>query len=269
MGALTFTLKETPPERLDLSDVRPSRLAGKALAEIERMPVGTSRTGVLIGDVFAVTGDDAGELVFEGGSDRFDNIGRSLSGGTIRVGGDVGQYLGRGMTAGRIDVEGSARGPYAGTVMTGGVILIRGDAAAATAASVPGYKMGMAGGLIVIEGTAGALLGDRMRRGVVVVLGAAGELTGARMIGGTIVAGSVGARTGEGMKRGTVIAGAAGGVEPTFVPAGIYDASFLAVLRRWLRTEAGNAAAGAVPNAARRYRGDMAAMGQGELLVGG
>ena len=268
MGALTFTLKAEPPERVDLSELIPAVLADKPLDEVLAMPIGTPRTGLAVADVFTVSGTDAAEIVFAGGSARFDNVGRSLKDGTIRVEGDVGAFLGRGMKSGRIDVSGSVRGPYAATMMTGGVIAVAGDAPDATAASVPGAMHGMAGGLLVIGGSAGDLLGDRMRRGVIAVAGSVGALAGARMVGGTILAKSLGPRAGQAMKRGTLIAGAVADIEPTFVPSGDYGAAFLAILRKWLRDEAGPDAAALVPAKARRWRGDMASLGKGEILVG-
>ncbi|WP_181704110.1 formylmethanofuran dehydrogenase subunit C [Chthonobacter albigriseus] len=267
MAALGFTLRHAPPERLDLSPLIPAELAGKSLAEIEKIAVGTSRAGVRVGDVFAVSGEVGDEIRFEGHA-RLDNIGRSLNGGRIIVDGDVGAYLGRGMKKGAIEVSGSATGPYAGTMMTGGAIRIGGDAADGTAGSVPGAMHGMAGGLMVIAGAAGAYLGDRMRRGVIVVLGGTGDAAGARMVGGTIVADRLGTRAGAGMKRGTLIATAVDDLEPTFVPTGTYDGVFLAILAKHLATEAPEAE-DLVPARTRRFRGDMAALGKGEVLVGG
>lgn len=269
MAPLTFTLKARPPERLDLSDLVPGVLGGESRDAILARPIGTTRTGVTVGEVFDVTGEDVADIVFAGGSERFDNVGRSLAGGRIRVTGDVGAYCGRGMTGGRIVVDGSLCGPYAGTMMTGGALIVSGDAADATAAAVSGAMAGMAGGLMVVGGSAGDYLGDRMRRGVVAVLGEAGSAAGARMIGGTILARALGPRAGRSMKRGTLIAGRVDGVEPTFVPAGDYDHVFLAILRRWLAAEAGADAAALVPAAGRRYRGDMAGLGKGEIIVGG
>jgi formylmethanofuran dehydrogenase subunit C len=269
MAALTFTLKAEPPERVDLSEITPTGLAGRSLDAVLALPIGTTRSGLAVADVFSVSGTDAAEIVFAGGSGRFDNVGRSLKNGTIRVEGDVGAFLGRGMKSGRIDVAGSVRGPYAATMMTGGVIAVAGDVPDATAASVPGAMHGMAGGLLVVGGSAGDLLGDRMRRGVIAVAGSAGALAGARMVGGTILAARLGRRAGQFMKRGTLIAGAVDDIEPTFIPAGDYGAAFLAILRKWLRDEAGPAAAALVPSDARRYRGDMASLGKGEILVGG
>lgn len=267
MAALTFTATQPPPERLDLSPLIPERLAGLTVAEIERLPIGTSRLGVTVGDLFRVSGDEAGAIVIDGGSDRFDFVGRGLAAGTVRVTGDVGAHLGRAVKGGAITVDGSARGPHGGAAMTGGRIDIGGDAADATAGALPGAMHGMAGGLMVIGGNAGAYLGDRMRRGVIVVHGTVGEASGCRMIGGTIVAAHAGVRAGVGMKRGTLIAATVDDMEPTFVSAGAYDAAFLGLFRRWLTGEAGGTAAALVPARVHRFRGDMASLGKGEMLL--
>lgn len=265
MAALQFTLKEAPPERLDLKALTPTGLAGLSRAEIEALPIGTTRTGVALGAVFAVAGSDPSTIALEGDA-RLDNVGHGLAGGSIHVDGHVGAYLGRGMKSGSITVTGSATGPHAGAQMTGGTIRIDGDAAEATAGAVPGAMHGMAGGLMTIGGNAGRYLGDRMRRGVIVVLGSVGEAAASRMVGGTIVAGAFGARAGVGMKRGTLIGGSVEDLEPTFVPSGTYDAAFLAILAKYLQGEWADAA-DLVPARAARYRGDMAALGKGEILV--
>lgn len=268
MAALTFHLTQAPPERLDLSPLVPARLAGLTVAAIEALAIGTSRQGVAVGDVFRVSGDDAADVVIDGGSERYDFIGRDLAGGAIRVVGDVGAHLGRGVKSGTITVEGSVHGPHGGAGMTGGRIEIGGNAADATAGALPGAMHGMAGGLMVIRGRAKAYLGDRMRRGVIVVHGAVGEAAGCRMIGGTIVAPSAAARAGTGLKRGTLVFGTAEALEPTFVSAGTYDAAFLSLFRRWLAAEAGATAAALVPSLVHRHRGDMSSLGKGEILIG-
>lgn len=265
MDALSFTLKETPPERLDLTPLIPAELAGKSIREIEAIAIGTTKRGAKVGDVFQVSGSVGEEIRFSG-HERLDNIGRSLKDGRIVVDGDAGAYLGRGMKSGSITVSGSVCGPYAGTMMTGGTIRISGDAADATAASVPGAMHGMAGGLLVIDGSAGAYLGDRMRRGIVVVLGGVGDAAGARMVGGTLVAERFGTRAGAGMKRGTLIARAVDDLEPTFVPTGTYDGVFLAILAKHLGQQVPEAE-DLVPARTHRFRGDMAALGKGEVMV--
>lgn len=268
MAALTFTLRANPPERLDLSPLVPARLAGLDRARIEALVIGTSRAALTVGDVFQVSGDDPAEIRIEGGSDRLDFVGAGLKAGAIRVSGDVGAYLGRGMVSGTITVDGSVHGPHAAAGMKSGALHVAGDVVDALGGAVPGAMHGMAGGLVVVGGSAGAYVGDRMRRGVIVVLGSAGEAAGARMIGGTILAARLGTRAGDGMKRGTLVAGAVDEIEPGFVSAGDYSAAFLGLLQRWIRREAGAAAADLVPTRADRWRGDMATGGKGELIVG-
>ena len=56
MTGLTFTLRAEPGERLDLSALLPSRLAGLAVSDIERIAIGTTRHPLHVGDVFSVTG---------------------------------------------------------------------------------------------------------------------------------------------------------------------------------------------------------------------
>lgn len=265
MAALQFTLKETPPERLDLKALIPASLAGLSKTEIERTPVGTSRTGLRLGDIFKVAGTDPDSIVIEG-HPRLDNVGLGLKAGSIHVDGSVGAYLGRGMKSGSITVTGSVVGPYAATQMHGGTIRVDGDVGDGAAGAIPGAMHGMAGGLLTIGGNTGDYLGDRMRRGVVVVLGTTGAAAGARMVGGTIVASALGPRAGVGMKRGTLIAAKVDDLEPTFVPSGTYDAAFLAILTKYLSGE-WEEAADLVPARAHRYRGDMASLGHGELLV--
>lgn len=268
MTGLTFTLREAPPERLDLSPLTPARLAGLSCAKIERIAIGTTRLGVAVGDVFRLSGEDAADLVFAGGSTRFDRLGSGLDGGSIRLEGDAGGYLGLAMAGGTITVAGSLTGPYGGSAMTGGLIRVAGHAADATAAALPGAVAGMAGGTLIVGGRAGELVGDRMRGGVILVAGGAGRLCAARMLGGTIVAASLGPRAGQGMRRGTLIAGSADDIEPTFVFAGRYAQAFLPLLGNWVGGIAGEAFARLVPTSADRYRGDMADVGEGELLIG-
>ncbi|WP_181706937.1 formylmethanofuran dehydrogenase subunit C [Chthonobacter rhizosphaerae] len=266
MAALTFTLKATPPERLDLSALVPARLTGLSAAEIAALAIGSTRSGVTLGDMFDIAGDDPTEIRITG-HERLDNVGRGLTGGTIAVDGDVGIYAGRAMKAGTVTVSGSVKGPYLGTAMTGGAIRVAGDAADAVGGAVPGAMHGQAGGLIVVGGSVGDYAGDRMRRGVLVVKGYVGDAAGVRMVGGTIVARALGTRAGLGMKRGTLIGKTVADLEPTFVPTGTYDFPFLALLRRYLETEAPGTGALVPQKNPRRYRGDMAALGKGEIIV--
>ncbi|ODN71355.1 hypothetical protein [Methylobrevis pamukkalensis] len=130
----------------------------------------------------------------------------------------------------------------------------------------PGAMAGMAGGLVLVGGTAGASAGDRMRRGTIAILGGTGPTAGARMSGGTLLAPSFGANAGFLMRRGTMIATSGDIPSSTFVEAGMYELPFLGLLRAHLQTKMARAAH-LVPARARRFRGDMAMLGKGELLI--
>ena len=64
MTGLTFRKREEPAERLDLSPLTPSRLAGMAERDIAALAVGTSRMGLRVGDVFDVAMGDAAAIRF-------------------------------------------------------------------------------------------------------------------------------------------------------------------------------------------------------------
>ena len=80
-----LTLRGAPPERLDLNGITPLALSLLSEAEAARLPVGTSRRGLTLGDCFAIRLDGSADLVIEGGHERLDRVGASLSAGTIRV----------------------------------------------------------------------------------------------------------------------------------------------------------------------------------------
>ncbi|KAB1072003.1 formylmethanofuran dehydrogenase subunit C [Methylobacterium planeticum] len=257
-----LTLREAPPERLDLLDITPLALSGLSEAEAARIPVGTTRRGLTLGDCFTVRLDRSDTLVIEGGSGRLDRVGAALSEGTIRVSGDVGQRLGEGMAGGSLHVEGAA-GPFAGTGATGGLITIGGDAGDHAGGAVYAAKAGLDGATLVIRGRAGDHLGDRMRRGLIVA-GEAGDFAGSRMIAGTLAALGVGDHPGFGMRRGTMLLGRHGAMSPTFVATGAHDLVFLRLLARSLRALSpahADLAAGALT----RYSGDLATLGKGEI----
>ena len=266
MKALTFRLKEEPPERLDLSPLTPQKLAGMVRGDIEKIRIGMSKRGLLVDDVFKLTGADAGAIVFEGGSTRFDRVGAELAEGSVRVVGDVGAQAGRLMQGGALTVEGSA-GPHAGSGMRGGRLEITGDAGDQLGGPLAGEMAGMKGGVLVVRGRAGAHAGDRMRRGLIAVLKGAGDHAGCRMIAGTIVVtGGVGDLPGYLMRRGSILLDRAPQhLSPSFVECGAPDISFAAVLDRHLIAE-GILRRPLLGRAPRKYGGDNAVLGLGEIL---
>lgn len=257
-----LTLRQAPPERLDFLNIAPLALSALSQAEAERLPVGTTRRGLVLGDCFSVSLDRSDTLTIEGGHERLDRVGAALSEGAIRVVGDVGQRLGAGMAGGTLSVSGDA-GPFAGAGASAGTITIAGDAGDHAGGAVYGARAGLDGATLIVAGTAGRHLGDRMRRGLILVE-RAGDYAGSRMIAGTIAAGSVGDDPGYGMRRGTLLVGAHGRLTPTFVETGSHDLVFLRLLARSLRALSprhADLAAGPL----RRYSGDLATIAKGEI----
>jgi formylmethanofuran dehydrogenase subunit C len=263
--ALSFRLAAKPEQRLDLSPLTPSKLAGLGIRDIEALTIGTTREPVTVGDMFKVKGNDAAKLRLVGTDGRCDRIGQGLTEGEIVVDGDAGAYLGAAMRGGALIVNGSA-GPFAGGGMAGGTVDIAGSAGERAAGVIVGETFGMRGGKLSIGGKAGPMLGERMRRGLVIVAGGAGDYAGARMIAGTILLkGRVGRYAGYGLRRGTLILGKEPDqLLPTFGDCGVLDFNWLRVLDGYLRETDARVK---VKARARRLMGDMAVLGKGEMLI--
>ena len=242
MKPLVLTLKERPPERLDLSPLLPHLLAGKTAAEIARIGVQTTRRPLVVGDVFRLRMGDVGRIHIEDGCDRLDWIGHGMADGEIVVDGDAGSQAGRLMTGGRVTITGSA-GPWAASGMRGGVVIVRGDA--------------------------GERTGDRLRRGTIVVEGRAGAWAGSRLIAGTLyVAGPAGPLPGYLMRRGTIVLGSPATLSPTFIDCGRHELIALPLLAMSVARYSARASK-VLHRSLRRFAGDMAVLGKGEVFAAG
>jgi formylmethanofuran dehydrogenase subunit C len=267
MTAITFTLQGKPDQRLDLSGLTPNRLAGLSEAEIAVIPVGSRRQKLLAGEAFRITAGRTETVHIVGADGTFDRIGEGMTCGAIQVDGDAGAYAGRGMKGGALVVRGNA-GPWAGTRMEGGRIDIHGNAGDFLGGAMPGEMQGLVNGVIIVRGDAGARAGDRMRRGLIVIEGRAGDYAGSRMIAGTLAAiGGAGNLPGYQLRRGTIILGGkVGEWTPTFVDCGPQDLTVAQLVARSIKghgalATAERLAAGPV----RRFAGDMAVLGKGEI----
>jgi len=269
MRPLLLTLKERPPQRLDLSGLLPELLAEKSAAEIARIGVETTRKPVTVGDVFRVRTGDARHIRIEGGCDRLDWIGHGMTSGEIVVEGDAGSQAGRLMAGGTLTITGNA-GPWAGSAMRGGEIEIRGSAGERLGGPLPGETAGMRGGMLIVRGDAGGRAADRMRRGTIVVEGRAGAWAGSRMIAGTlIVGGPAGPLPGYLMRRGTIVLGASTAeMSPTFVDCGTHELTALRLLAAFLARYSARAAR-LLRRPLRRLAGDTAVLGKGEIFLSG
>ncbi len=267
MKPFTFTLRQEPPQRVDLSALTPDRLAGKSVAEIEKIEIGTTRASIKAGDVFRIAEGDLKNVRYEGGSARFDLIGaKLLPGFSIHVEGDVGAQLGRLAKSGRITVSGSA-GVYAASGNEGAHIEIRGDVGDLLAAPLAGELAGMSGGRVVVRGRAGARAGDRLRRGILIIEGDAGDDLGSRFIAGTIIAlGKTPGRVGYLNKRGSIVLAKRPDLPPTYVDCGPQNLTFAKLYARGLKADSAGAAA-VLSGRLQRFGGDTSVYGKGEILT--
>jgi formylmethanofuran dehydrogenase subunit C len=263
---LVLTLKARPDQRLDLSPLVPQRLAGKSALAIAKLELQTTRTQVTVGDAFHVRAGDPRNIRIEADCDRIDQVGESMTAGSITVDGSVGSQAGRLMAGGRLKIEGDA-GPWVGSGMTGGEIENIRSAGDRLGGPLPGEMSGMRGGVVVVRGNVGDRVGDRMRRGVIIVEGGAGNHAGSRMIAGTlIVRRKAGPLPGYLMRRGTIVLGdGSDELSPTFLDGGIHELVAMRLLGAFVNRHSVKAAT-ALRRPLRRLAGDMAVLGKGELF---
>lgn len=268
MSALTFSLKNRPEQRVDMSPLVCQKLMGMEPAEIAAMTLQNGRRKVRVDELFKLSGSDAQRIVIQNSFGKLDFIGKALEGGSITVEGDAGAYLGLGMTKGTIHVSGNA-GIFAACEMKNGMITIQGDAGDFLGAALPGNKMGMKGGIVIVKGNAGERVGDHMRRGNILIEGNAGDYCGSRMTAGTIaVMGQTGRYLGYAMRRGTLLLWTPPQLSASFNDCGSHTLEFLPILFASFRSlDSKFSNANVAFNRVRRYGGDMSELGRGEVLV--
>ena len=266
MKPLILTLRGRPEQRLDMAPLTAHRLAGMTAKEIEKIELHTTRRRVVVGEAFRLRMGDATNMCIEESCDRLDQIGQGMAGGEILVDGNLGARAGRLMSDGRLTIRGNA-GPWTASGMTGGAIEITGDADGYLGAPGNGEIAGMRGGVVVVRGNAGDRVGDRMRRGIIIVEGNAGAYAGSRMIAGTLViAGRAGPLPGYLMRRGTIVLGeGTDKVSPTFIDCGAHDLVALQLMASYIANYS-SLAAGLFKSPLRRFAGDTAVFGKGEIF---
>ncbi len=270
MSGITLTFRGTGGSRIpiDADSLTPDLFRDREEAEIAKLPVHHGNVAGCVGDFFTVRGGRSNEAVIEGDLARVKGIGAAMSGGTLRIEGNVGMHVGAGMSGGRIEVRGDAE-DWAGAEMTGGLLWIRGNAGNRAGSAYRGSRHGMRGGVVLVEGNAGHEVGGYMRRGCVVVKGDVQDFAGARMSSGTVlVFGGAGIRAGGGMKRGTIVVYRPPVILPTFKRTAVFTPLFLTVQLKALRRIGFPLPDGVErPRPFLRYHGDLAELGKGEILV--
>lgn len=267
MSALSLRLLTPPAERLDMSGLTPAALAGFSNGEISRLALGTGQNASRVGDYFKVEGSSGDTLVIETASDHLDYIGSESGAGTIIVEGDAGAYAGRRMRGGRLEIRGNA-GLFLASSLEDGIVIVTGSVGDNLGAPLRGDSEGLTGGTVVVRGDVGDSAGARMRRGSIIVSGKIGSAAGERMLGGTIwTAAGFGTDAGVQMRRGTLIAPSVEKMRPTFLDCGLHELGILAIMNRYYTATLGEWAPAPITGPVRRFAGDMASIGRGEILL--
>jgi formylmethanofuran dehydrogenase subunit C len=267
MTRTILTLKERPHVPLEAEVLVPDVIAGLGHNEVRALPVVLGKRLYRLDDFFEVEGAGSEELEIRGDAGRVKWIGRGMTRGRIAIQGNAGMHLGAYMKGGTIDVTGNAS-DWAGAEMRGGTIHIHGDAGGQIGAAYRGSLAGMNGGMILIDGSAGIEVGMRMKRGLIAVRGRVRDFAGLQMKGGTIVLmGGAELRTGAWMIRGTIISLVPVRPMPTFSHACTYNPVFARLYAKHLQSLGFSIPYEAGEGSYRRYTGDAAVPGKGEILV--
>jgi formylmethanofuran dehydrogenase subunit C len=248
-GGITARLRKPLDVRADLSAVLAGSWSGRTAAEIAKQPAHlAAESSIPMGDLFELAGEPQGRIRFEGDLANADRLGAGLSEGEVIVEGNVGDETGMGMSGGVIDVRGNAG------ARTGGA---EGDA-----------RRGMTGGELLVRGAAGPEPGIRMRRGLLVVTGDVASLAGPGMIAGTVIVfGNTGTAPGRWSKRGSIVALGPVTIPPTYRYACTYRPDHLRLTLLRLRRRFDLAIEERyISGFFRRYSGDLADLGKGEIL---
>lgn len=248
-GGLLAHLKAPLQQRGDFSEVVAGSWTTLSAREMADRPVYLERDGsVPLGDLFEVTGNPEGRIRFVGDLERADRLGAGLSEGEVMVEGNVGREAGLALAGGSLDIRGNA-GPRTGSAPLG-------------------FKRGMTGGELVVRGSAGPEAGTAMRRGLLVIAKSAGDRTGLNMIAGNVIIfGSAGSNTGLWSKRGSVVA--LGKITPpaTYSYVCTYQPAVVRLMLTRLSVRYGlSVQRKHLTGFYRRYSGDMAELGKGEIL---
>lgn len=263
---ITLTLRAPIARPLDADAIAPDRLAALDARQISALQLWDGRTAVALGDVFTVTGDRSPNVVLEGDLAQLHGVGTLMSAGTLEVLGSIGRSLGARMRGGAIKVGGNA-GDDAGAAMAGGSIVVASNAGDRVGGAVQGASKGMTGGEIIVRGAVGREAGARMRRGTL-YCASSGLGAGTGMIAGNIiVSGTIGDGVGAGNKRGTIVALGDVRVPPTYAYACTYRPPHLSLMLLSLRKRFALPVDDAhLHGLFKRYSGDLADIGKGEIL---
>lgn len=198
--------------KLEADVITPDSFAGKSAEEIGNLSIWQGPKIYPLSEFFEVIGSggiSAAETLIhiKGDAMRVKRIGEGMSAGKIEITGSAGMHVGTGMKGGEILVCGDADS-WAGMEMTGGLLHIKGNAGDHVGCAYRGKWHGMKGGRIVIEGSARHQLGGGMDGGEILVEGNVEGFCGIRQNGGLIVVKGRALRgVGAEMAGGTIVIG--------------------------------------------------------------
>ncbi|WP_332881605.1 formylmethanofuran dehydrogenase subunit C [Methanosarcina horonobensis] len=198
--------------KLEADVITPDSFAGKTSEEIGALSIWQGPKTYPLSDFFEVIGNagsSASETLIriKGDAMRIKRIGEGMSAGKIEIEGSAGMHVGTGMKGGEIVVYGDADS-WAGMEILGGLLHIKGNAGDHVGCAYRGKWHGMKGGCIVIEGSARHQLGGGMDGGEILVEGNVEGFCGIRQNGGLIVVKGGALRTvGVEMAGGTIVIG--------------------------------------------------------------
>ncbi len=254
---------------LEAESLSPDVVADLSPDEVRALPVLLGKHQYRLDDFFEVeaNGGPGEELKIQGDAGNVKWIGRGMTRGRIAIDGNAGMHLGAYMKAGAIEVSGNAS-DWVGAEMTGGAIHVCGNAGGQIGAAYRGSQRGMSSGTIVIGGSAGLEVGMRMRRGTIVVGGPVRDFAGLQMKGGTIfLLSGAELRTGAWMVRGTIVSLAEIPLLPTFAHDYYCNPTFMGLLARQLAQLGISIPYRAQKGRYECYSGDAAIPGKGEIFI--
>jgi formylmethanofuran dehydrogenase subunit C len=268
MSGLRLTLRPGVRDRVDLGTSLAAPWANAGARDLAARDVWSPGTGAVpLGEVFSIDGTPDGSLTIAGDLRLVDRVGAGLAEGFVRVDGSVGDRAGAGMRGGRLEIAGSA-GHSTAEAMAGGMVIVQGDAGNRAGGAAPGRKRGMTGGELVVLGNVGDEPGVAMRRGLMAVGGSAGACALLTGIAGTVVVfGRCGPDAALWNKRGSLVCLGAVEPPPTYRYACTVQPVYLRLVLRRLREVHGLPVTAAhIDGRYRRYSGDFAETGRGEIL---
>lgn len=230
MKIITLTPKKYSSIALEFDEVTPDNIYNWTEEDFKeyKVPIGNSR--FTLSDYFDIKVEGDAEspqdvkLILDGDMGRVKYIGLGMTAGEIIVNGDADLHAGAEMEGGSITINGNAES-YAGREMKGGSLTIKGDTKEYCGTSYIGEWRGMTGGSITIYGNVGKQMADCMSGGEIHVHGNADILAGIHMTKGFIqIDGDVTQWPGGQMKNGTIlINGRVGNLLEGFEPQGVVN----------------------------------------------